>query len=80
MVKKRVKTMVSKNDPIAIVVPKRMNIAPFEPLLSRTHPLLQCVPHLLVKFPRRCSYAPRSKFLQHSIMVSGRVRVIELLN
>ena len=28
-----------KNDPIPVVVPKRMNATHFEPLLSRSHPL-----------------------------------------
>ena len=28
-----------KNDPSPVVVPKRMNTAHFEPLLSRSHPL-----------------------------------------
>ena len=28
----------SKNDPSVVVVPKRMNTAHFEPLLSRSHP------------------------------------------
>ena len=35
MAQKRVKTMVPKNDPSLAVVPKRMNTAHFEPLLSR---------------------------------------------
>ena len=29
----------SKNDPSPVVVPKWMDIAPYEPLLSRSHPL-----------------------------------------
>ena len=33
------KPWFSKNDPTPVVVPKQMNIADFEPLLSRSHPL-----------------------------------------
>ena len=33
------KPWFSKHDPGPLVVPKRMNIAHFEPLLSRSHPL-----------------------------------------
>ena len=42
----------SKNDPSPVVVPKRMNTAHFEPLSST----FQCVPHLLLNSPRRCSF------------------------
>ena len=47
-----VKTMVfQKKDPSPVVVPKRMNTANFEPLLSRSHPLsiayLLCLCNLL---------------------------------
>ena len=39
MAQKQVKTMVFQNDPSLVVVPKQMNTAHFEPLLSRSHPL-----------------------------------------
>ena len=54
--KDEVETKVSKHDPGSLVVPKRMNIAHFEPHLGRSRPLSLGVPHLSLKSGRQCPF------------------------
>ena len=56
------KPWFSKNDPSPVMLPKRMNTAHFEPLLSRSHPLsnvyLICRGSLLDDVPSPTSSVP----------------------
>ena len=71
-----------KNDPSLVVVPERMNTTHFEPLLSRSSNF-QCVPHLLLKSPRQCSFPtssvpifnPGQGWVRASVIVRIRARV-----